>query len=718
VNRQTASTVLAIVGSALALIGGVALYLRAEVFDADRFADNAAQVLQDDEAREALTDPIVDQAVTSGPDQLINGQPILRTAVSGVLESSAFAKLFKTAVAKVYRGLFTKDREEIPLTLNNVDVLVTDAVANFNPKIADKIPRNVGNKVLKVTENEAVLTAVRVSEDVKVLGFVLPFVSLLCFGGAFALAPDRRKTLMVSGIALAAAAAVGLIALLIGRNLVLSQFDSGESAYAAVDALWDAMLGGLRTWMIAAGAIALILTAAAATAREVDPTAPARRALAIATVKPEKPAWVLVRAALIALVSLWFILDPLEALKVVAVIVGGYGVFYAACEALALIAPAPSDRRRRVARSPRQLAIGAGALAAAVLLVAVVHSIVTGDDDAKAVATRPAGPTERCNGFKQLCDRPFNEVALPGAHNAMSAAELPGWYTPNQRRGIQTQLDDGIRALLIDSHYGIARSKGPVLTDFSKEDRSKILESVEAELGPSAVPAFQSISAQYATRGGEGKPGPYLCHVVCELGSIELVRSLEWVRDFLDTHPDEVVMLFIEDKVSPEDTAPAFKASGLLRYAYEYPTGEEYPTLREMIEANKRLFVMAEEDNGGGEYPWYHAGFELAQETPYTFDSPDALEVKASCDPNRGEPQNLLFQLNHWVEKVPRSPDTAAVVNDPEFLISRARRCEKIRGRIPNIVAVDYYDQGDVVEAAQVLNGIPLNEKPRYRETD
>jgi hypothetical protein len=400
------------------------------------------------------------------------------------------------------------------------------------------------------------------------------------------------------------------------------------------------------------------------------------------------------------------------------VIAGGYGIFYAACEALALIAPAPSDRRRKAQRSPRALAIGGAVLVAGVVAAAIAITALTGNEDEKRVAIRPAGPTERCNGFKQLCDRPFNEVVLPGAHNAMSAARLPGWYTPNQRNGIQQQLDDGIRALLVDSHYGIGRSKGPVLTDFSKEDRSKILESVESELGPSAVPAFQAITARIANSGGGGKPGPYLCHVVCELGSIELVRSLEWVRDFLDTHPDEVVMVFIEDKVSPEDTAEAFKASGLLRYAYEHTTGEAYPTLREMIEQNKRLFAMAEEDSGGGEYPWYHDGFALAQETPYTFASPAELEAKGSCAPNRGGTEPELFQLNHWVEKVPRSPATAAVVNDPEFLVSRARECERIRDRVPNIVAVDYYDQGDVVEASQILNGIPLGEKPRYRESD
>jgi hypothetical protein len=84
--------------------------------------------------------------------------------------------------------------------------------------------------------------------------------------------------------------------------------------------------------------------------------------------------------------------------------------------------------------------------------------------------------------------------------------------------------------------------------------------------------------------------------VVCELGSIEMVRTLGWFRDFLETHPDEFLILFIEDKVSPTDTAAAFEKSGILHYAYVHKPGKPFPTVRELIESDKRLFVMAEEE--------------------------------------------------------------------------------------------------------------------------
>ena len=127
--------------------------------------------------------------------------------------------------------------------------------------------------------------------------------------------------------------------------------------------------------------------------------------------------------------------------------------------------------------------------------------------------------------------------------------------------------------------------------------------------------------------------------------------------------------------------------------------------------------MMAENDNGEGSIPWYHDGFELMQETPYTFDSADALRDPKSCKPNRGTADSPLFQFNHWVEKVPRSPDLGAEVNAYDFLVERARECRRRRGLLPNLVAVDFYDEGDIFEASRKLNGLPRDAEPKVRET-
>jgi hypothetical protein len=715
-TRQVASIVLAVVGCVLAVIGGIAFYVREEVFESDAFADNAAESLKDTEVQEALADPIVDQAIDNGPDVLINARPVLLSATEGVIGSSPFRAVFRKGARKLHRAVFSKDRDDVAFTVANANVLISDAVAARAPKLGEKIPSDVGDRLVKVTQSKTLLTVVRVSEDVRFLGLLLPLLAIISLVGSVAIAVDRRQALIIASSGVAIAAVIGFFLFLVARGLVLSQFDD-ETVNTAVAAIWEAFFGGLRTWLLALGFFAILFAAAAAMARERDPAAPVRRALAFVTRTPATPWARAGRAVAVGAISLLFVLQPTLALQIVAVVIGAYGLFFASCELLGLIGPAPERERIRRAMPSTRVLVGAAALLA-VVVVAVV-ALVTGGDEGEREISRPPGEVVNCNGFPELCDRPLNEVTFPASHNAMSAAKLPGWYQPNQRNDIRDQLDDGIRAFLIDSHYGVKRPSGPVLTDLEQEGTSKVTEGVTAELGPEAAAAFQSIQAQYAHRGGQGKTGTYFCHIVCELGSIGMVKTLDWFRDFLQSHPDEFLVLFIEDKVSPTDTATAFEKSGILPYAYIHKPGEAFPTLRELIESDKRLLVMAEVDSGGGAIPWYHQGFELAMETPYTFHSADELESPASCVKNRGGVGKPLFQLNHWVEKLPRSPSTAEKVNDLDFLLDRVRRCRKLRnGALTNIVAVDYYNKGDVVDAAEALNGLPPEEKPSYRTRD
>ena len=55
-----------------------------------------------------------------------------------------------------------------------------------------------------------------------------------------------------------------------------------------------------------------------------------------------------------------------------------------------------------------------------------------------------------CNGHEELCERPLDQVTLAGTHNSMSN-EDEGWLAPNQGFGISRQLQDGIRAMMLDT---------------------------------------------------------------------------------------------------------------------------------------------------------------------------------------------------------------------------------------------------------------------------
>jgi hypothetical protein len=182
------------------------------------------------------------------------------------------------------------------------------------------------------------------------------------------------------------------------------------------------------------------------------------------------------------------------------------------------------------------------------------------------------------------------------------------------------------------------------------------------------------------------------------------------LRSYLVSHPGEVVIVINQDEgVAPADIKRAFARAGLLDLVYRGRFGP-FPTLREMIDSGQRLVVMAE--NKADDIPWYPPAYRNAlQETPFTFRSAanltDPSRLAASCRSNRGPASAPLFLVNNWVDTtpIPRA-SVAAVVNARSALLRRAQTCRRIRHRIPNLVAVDFYKRGDVLGVVRALNGL------------
>ena len=129
---------------------------------------------------------------------------------------------------------------------------------------------------------------------------------------------------------------------------------------------------------------------------------------------------------------------------------------------------------------------------------------------------------------------------------------------------------------------------------------------------------------------------------------------------------------------------------------------EPWPTLRELIRSGSRLIVFYE--SGAPAPAWLRPTIGNIQETPYTFHSP----AEFSCAPHRGGTSGSLYQLNHWIQTTPApKPENAQLVNAKDVLLPRARRFERERGHLPNIVAVDFYSIGDLFAVVDSLNGVP-----------
>jgi len=124
--------------------------------------------------------------------------------------------------------------------------------------------------------------------------------------------------------------------------------------------------------------------------------------------------------------------------------------------------------------------------------------------------------------------------------------------------------------------------------------------------------------------------------------------------------------------------------------------------MREMVESDQRVVVMTENKAEGVD--WIHPAFALVQETPYTFHH----RSEFSNQPNRGGTSGSLLLMNPWIESTPMpKPSNADTVNARDFLLARIKALRRERGKLPNMVAVDFYREGDLVAVVQELNASP-----------
>lgn len=695
-------------GGLAVLLGIVCLYMREEVLDPETFAQRAATSLDDAAVRDYLAQKLTQDVVEHANARVLAARPLIETAIAGVVGSSVFRPIVRGAAAQLYGALATQGGGRVALGLTDGVVLAVEAL-QAQSGVTLKLPKGFTQGAIDLGERRPTRRIIQAADGIRIAGLALPPIGIGLLAIAVAVAVRRRRAIAGAGAALALAGAVIAVGLPIGRYVVEQQVGGGTVGSAA-GAVWDALLGDLANWAYALVAVGLVVwLTAASVLRRVPLPELTRRAWAWAMRPPRRSAEAVFRGlALIAVAILlaigWQIALRLAVLAVsVALAVQGMSLI------LGVVAPAAlADDGEQAFAMPhvhvrRRSAIGAVAAITA-LFIAVGIALGT-----RGPPSYGSSNVTTCNGYAELCNRPVNEVAFAATHNSMSAADQPDWFRAERRYGIQSQLRWGVRGFLIDAWYGIP-SGHLVASDFDRAPDDSAAKKAFQEFPPAAREAFIRLRSRLGfARKGASKP--YLCHVFCEAGSTDMVKALGWFRSFLENNPGEVIVLDIEDYVSPQDLRTVFAESGLLPYVYRHPADQPWPTLGEMIEAGQRVIVMTEHHNGG--IPWilpaYHGYLE---ETPYKFTLKQIADPKVSCRPNRGGTDKPFFLLNNWIESAVPSPDDAGKVNSYDALVDRALDCERIRGHIPNLVALDFERSGDLLGVVNVLNQIPRDAKP------
>jgi hypothetical protein len=693
-RSRRAQVVVAVVGGLLLFVAGLVVATARGVLDRDQFATRLARSLGDERVAGYVAGQVVNGLLEVRPN-LIGVRPILETSIREVIQTPPLRALVRSSARTAHYSLFESPGQRVVLALPDLSVLLRSALSQGNPALAEKIPASLEAALASDAAQRAFTAFIefwRVARKALLLCWVLFWVGVALVLTSIAVAPDRRRGLVFAGSVLAAVG-MGFLAMMpLGRILPFAVTEE-PALRGAMSGLWLAYFAGLRWVALVFAGTGLVFAAAGTTALEAaDPFRHGRRLWDLVAGPTASSGLRVARGAALLAIGASAVGAPLVTLAALGVLGGIVLAYLGLREVFRVLLPQGPDEVLALGEAGPQRIVLGGALTAVMLVLGGVALFALRRDERAVVAL---GAVSACNGSARLCDLAVDKVVFPGAHNAMSNAEIERWLFPHHRHRMRRMLDEGIRALLFDVHYGVPAA-GRVRTDLEREAVSR--EKIEEQLGPEATAAAVRIRDELVGQA-EGASGLYFCHGFCELGSYEVGPALREIRDFLVLNPGEVVMLVVEDYVQPADLAAAFTEAGLAEFAYAGPVQRPWPTLRRLVDDNQRLIVFTESGRPG--VPWLHPAFESMQETPYSFHKPEDF----SCRPNRGGTSGSLFQINHWIETTPApQPTNAEIVNAYDILLRRASECQRVRKHLPNVIAVDFYDIGDVVGVARTLN--------------
>lgn len=693
-RRALALTVLAVL---LGLAGMTASYVKLELAEPGPFADRAVTALDSREVRAVISEQVAVQMLERGTPDLVASRPLVLIAVEAILETEQFERVLKRSAVAAHEVLFRGD-SDVVVELEEARDLLAPAVESVSPQLARQLPNDFRPRIAEIRRTSAATRVAGVAEGASAVAIPLLVVAIAVLALVVALAPDRRRALARTGLVLAIGAAGGLLVMAALRAQLVSQSGnigvlSKDDARVAAGATWDALAGGLQRGLLIIGVAGLAVWVGALLAEARVDGAAALRHVAEIVAGGSLPRSVrMLRGLALAALGALILLGAEPLLATVVLVLGGALLLLGIAETLATATAGRRPRTGHVTGRRRRVAMAAGA---AVLVAAVAVAVVV-----SATGGRPAPLKQReitaCNGLAELCDRRLDEVVLPGTHNSMSAADRPGWFFANQDRPIPRQLREGIRLLMIDPHYGVVDAQGRVRTDLAAEGTNR--NRVARQLGTESVRVAERLAGRLGLVPAAGRREIFLCHTLCELGAESMSSTLGEIRGFLERNRAEVLVVFLESSIDPREVEREFGKADLGPYLATLRRGTPLPTLRDLITSGRRLIVLDERD--GGDAGWYQPGFVFAQDTRIS----SLLESRTACEPNRGIPENPLFLMNHWIDRFPPPPSENRRISDRGTLLRRVRSCREVRGRVPGLIAVDFYDRGAVIATARELN--------------
>jgi len=278
-----------------------------------------------------------------------------------------------------------------------------------------------------------------------------------------------------------------------------------------------------------------------------------------------------------------------------------------------------------------------------------------------------------CNGLRSNCKLPVNKVLFPTLHNAHSSKDHK-FIGPSHNKQFEAALVDGFRGL-----------------QFSTCTCENVISKGLLERDP-------ALGLENSNMG--------FCNTACGTGVRDPKAVINNIKTFLDLNRREVLIVDIDmADDSEDDLRTALRASGLLDYVY-IPDSEyvDWPKMEKLVDKDKRLILF-----GRGGSLRSCAAPDCRDGILYFYDffaetDPDGSDV-TSCDSTLSGDVNVDYFLMNQHQKnkaMLASPTIAKDLNSYNELSARFEDCQ---GKIePNLLSVDFWQEGDVLEFVQKDN--------------
>lgn len=282
-------------------------------------------------------------------------------------------------------------------------------------------------------------------------------------------------------------------------------------------------------------------------------------------------------------------------------------------------------------------------------------------------------------------DRRYDHIAFLCSHNSFSN-QADGYIQPQQKWSIQEQLDNGIRAFMLDTYYSC--------NIFGKNCNVNLCHN-SCTLTETVLRPFKGNAPR-------------------------LVTALKTIADFLDKNPKEIITIFLEnyvDKVYIDQSIqelPEFKKYVLTPWDWNPDVRKGWPLLSWMQQKNKRVVIFNSKE--GTFFTYFEWAFH-AENVYSEVNLKDICMQRKTSREETGKKQRYLYVMNFFpefyvkgTEKKIQGYDFNKINN--ETLRTALNQCLDsgldqeglYKKRYPNFIALDFVNEGDAMAIINELN--------------